>query len=146
MRAADVNHLRPEPTTLREVQASPGWSNWQRARKKRNGRATRAPGWHKDDARHRSGETLECDEKGTTISVTHEGPWDHLRRNAGVVHKTVGMGGRRFRHLPRLSALGFRWSGDAGGGGRDRPVLEGAEGDHGRVIRIRVCGAGRSCK
>ena len=33
-----------------------------------------------------------------------------------------------------------------GGGGRDRPVLEGAEGDHGRVIGIRVCGAGRSCK
>ena len=48
--------------------------------------------------------------------MAHEGPWHHLRRNAGVVHKTVGMGGRRFRHLPRLSTLGFRRSGDAGGG------------------------------
>ena len=33
MRAVDVNHLPPEPTTLREVQASPEWPNWQRARK-----------------------------------------------------------------------------------------------------------------
>ena len=32
------------------------------------------------------------------------------------------------------------------GGGCDRLVLDGAEGDRGRVIRIRVCGAGRSCK
>ena len=31
-------------------------------------------------------------------------------------------------------------------GGRDQLILEGAEGDRGRVIRIRVCGAGRSCK
>ena len=50
-----------------------------------------------------------------TISVWHEGRWDHLRRNARVVHKTVGMGGHRFRHLPRHSAFGFRRSGDAGG-------------------------------
>ena len=33
MRAVDVNHLPPKPTTLREAQASPEWSNWQRARK-----------------------------------------------------------------------------------------------------------------
>ena len=33
MRAVDVNHLLPEPTTLREAQASPEWPNWQRARK-----------------------------------------------------------------------------------------------------------------
>ena len=35
------------------------------------------------------------------------------------MHKTVGIGGRRFRHLPRRSAFGFsfRRSGDAGGGG-----------------------------
>ena len=33
MRAVDVKHLPPEPTTLREAQASPEWSNWQRARK-----------------------------------------------------------------------------------------------------------------
>ena len=33
MRAVDVNHLPPEPTTLRETQASPEWPNWQRARK-----------------------------------------------------------------------------------------------------------------
>ena len=33
MRAVDVNHLPPEPTTLREAQASPEWPNWQRARK-----------------------------------------------------------------------------------------------------------------
>ena len=33
MRTVDVNHLPPEPTTLREVQASPEWPNWQRARK-----------------------------------------------------------------------------------------------------------------
>ena len=32
------------------------------------------------------------------------------------MHKTVGMGGRRFRHLPRHSAFGLRRSGDAGGG------------------------------
>ena len=32
------------------------------------------------------------------------------------------------------------------GGGRDQLVLEGAEGDCGRVIRIRVCGADISCK
>ena len=44
MRAVDANHLPPEPTTLRKAQASPEWPNWQRARKKRNGRATRAPG------------------------------------------------------------------------------------------------------
>ena len=31
MRAVDVNHLPPEPTTLREAQASPDWPNWQRA-------------------------------------------------------------------------------------------------------------------
>ena len=55
------------------------------------------------------------------------------------------MGGRRFRHLPRHSSFGFRWSSDAGEG-RDQLVLEGAEGDRGRVIRTRVCGAGRSCK
>ena len=44
MHAVDVNHIPPEPTTLRQAQASPEWPNWQRARKKRNGRATRAPG------------------------------------------------------------------------------------------------------
>ena len=33
------------------------------------------------------------------------------------MHKTVGMGERRFRHLPRHSTFGFRRSGDAGGGG-----------------------------
>ena len=32
------------------------------------------------------------------------------------------------------------------GGERDQSVLESAEGDCGRVIRIRVCGTGRSCK
>ena len=52
-------------------------------------------------------------EKGTTIPMAHEGRWDHLRRNTGVVHKTVGMGGRRSRHLPRHSAFGFRRSSDA---------------------------------
>ena len=57
-RAVDVNHLPPESTTLREAQASPEWPNWQRAQKKRNGRATRAPGLDKDGARHRSGERL----------------------------------------------------------------------------------------
>ena len=145
MRAADVDPSPPEPTTLREAQASPEWPNWQRARKKRNGRATRAPGLNKDDARHRSGETLEGGEKSTTIFVAHEGRWDHLRWNARVVHKTVGMGGRRFRHLPRHSAFGFRRNSNAGGR-RDQLVLEDAEGDRGRVIRIRVCGAGRSCK
>ncbi|CAM9591284.1 unnamed protein product, partial [Ascophyllum nodosum] len=31
MRVVDVNHLPPEPTTLREAQASPEWLNWQRA-------------------------------------------------------------------------------------------------------------------
>ena len=35
--------------------------------------------------------------------------------------------------------LGLRRSGGAGGG-RDELVLEGAESDRGRVIRIRVCG------
>ena len=44
MRAVDVNNLPPEPTTLREAQVSPEWPNWQRARKKRNGQITRAPG------------------------------------------------------------------------------------------------------
>ena len=77
--------------------------------------------------------------------MAHDGRWDHLRRNVGVVYKPVGMGGHRFRHLPRHSAFGFRRSNDAGVG-RDQLVLEGAEGDRGRVIRIRVCGAGRSCK
>ena len=48
--------------------------------------------------------------------MTHEGHWNHLRRNAWVVHKTVGMSGRQFRHLPRHSAFGFRRSDDAGGG------------------------------
>ena len=43
-RVMDVNHLPPEPTTLREAQASLEWPNRQRARKKRNGRAVRAPG------------------------------------------------------------------------------------------------------
>ena len=33
MRAMDVNHLPPEPTTLREAQASAEWPKWQRARK-----------------------------------------------------------------------------------------------------------------
>ena len=33
MRAVDVNHLPPEPTTLREAQTSPEWPNWQRALK-----------------------------------------------------------------------------------------------------------------
>ena len=37
MRAMDVNHLPPEPTTLREAQASPKWPNWQRARKRKMG-------------------------------------------------------------------------------------------------------------
>ena len=44
--------------------------------------------------------------------------WDHLRRNAGVVHKNFGMNGRRFCHLPRHSAFGFRRSGDAEEGAR----------------------------
>ena len=43
------------------------------------------------------------------------------------MHKTVGMGGRRFRHLPRYSAFGFRRSRDAGGR-RDELVLKDAEG------------------
>ena len=64
----------------------------------------------------------------------------------GLCTKAVGMGGRRFRQLPRHSAFGFRRSSDMLGGGRDHLVLEGAEGDRGRVIHIRVCGAGRSCK
>ena len=33
MRAVDVNHLPPEPTTLGEAQASPEWPNRQHARK-----------------------------------------------------------------------------------------------------------------
>ena len=33
MRAVDVNHLPPEPTTLHEEQAAPEWPNWQCARK-----------------------------------------------------------------------------------------------------------------
>ena len=37
MHAVDVNHLPPEPTTLREAQASPEWPNWQRARKSEMG-------------------------------------------------------------------------------------------------------------
>ena len=49
------------------------------------------------------------------------------------MHKTVGIGGRRFRHLPRHSAFGFRRSSDVGGG-RDQLVLEDADGDLGRVI------------
>ena len=61
----------------------------------------------------------------------------------GACTKPVGIGGRRFHHLRRHSAFGFRRSGDAGGR-RDQLALEGAEGDHGRDIRIRVCGAGRS--
>ena len=77
--------------------------------------------------------------------MAHEGRWDHLRKNAGIVHKTVGMDGRQFRHLSRYSMFGFRRSGD-GGGGRDQLVLEGAEGDRGRVIQIRVCSAGRRYK
>ena len=90
--------------------------------------------------------TLEGGEKSTTIPVAHEGYWDRLRRNAVVVvHKTVGMGRLRFRHLPRHSAFGFRRRSDAGGG-RDQLVLEGVEGNSGRVIRIRVCGADRRCK
>ena len=32
MRAVDVNHSPPQPTTLREAQASTEWQNWQRAR------------------------------------------------------------------------------------------------------------------
>ena len=48
--------------------------------------------------------------------MAHEGRLDHLRRNAGVVHKTVGTAGRRFVYLPRHSAFGFRRSHDAGGG------------------------------
>ena len=44
MRTVDVNHLPPDPTKLREAQTSSEWLNWQRARKKRNGRETRAPG------------------------------------------------------------------------------------------------------
>ena len=33
MHAVDVNHLPPDPTTLREAQASQEWPNWQRAQK-----------------------------------------------------------------------------------------------------------------
>ena len=33
IRAVDVNHLPPEPTTLRKARASPEWSTWHRARK-----------------------------------------------------------------------------------------------------------------
>ena len=44
MRVVDFKHLPPEPTTLREAQASPEKPNWQRARKKAkwtyNSRAT----------------------------------------------------------------------------------------------------------
>ena len=60
---------------------------------------------------------MEGGEKRTTLYVAHQGRRDHLRRNVGVVHKTVGMRRRQFHHLPRHSAFGFRWSGDAGGGG-----------------------------
>ena len=48
--------------------------------------------------------------------MAHEERWDHLRRDAGAVHKIFGMGGHRFRHLPRHSAFGFRRSSDAGAG------------------------------
>ena len=34
------------------------------------------------------------------------------------MHKTLGMGGRRFHQLPRHSAFGFRRSSEAGGGAR----------------------------
>ena len=43
------------------------------------------------------------------------------------------------RHLFSGEAVMLGW-------GRDQLVLEGTEGDRGRVIRTRVCGAGISCK
>ena len=42
MRAVDVNHLPPEPTTLRE--AVPGMAKWAARVEKQSGRATGAPG------------------------------------------------------------------------------------------------------
>ena len=50
-----------------------------------------------------------------------------------------------FTTCPDTSVFDFRRNDDAAGV-RDQLVLEGAEGDRGRVIRIRVCGAGRICK
>ena len=44
----------------------------------------------------------------------------------------------------KRSAFGFRRSSYTVGG-CNQLVLEGAEGDRGRVIRINVCGASRSC-
>ena len=70
---------------------------------------------------------------------------DHLRRNAEVVHTTVGVVDDDFspcRDTRRSVSGGAVML----GGGRDKLVLEGAEGDRCRVIRIRVCDAGRSCK
>ena len=61
------------------------------------------------------------------------------------MHKIVGMGGHQFCHLLRHSAFSFRRGSDAGVG-LDQLVLKDAEGELGRVIRIIVCGAGRSYK
>ena len=36
------------------------------------------------------GPVLESSINGTTIPVAHKGRWDHVRRIAGVVHKTFG--------------------------------------------------------
>ena len=49
--------------------------------------------------------------------MADEGHWDHLRRNAEVEHKTVGIGGRQFCYYPRHSPFGFRRGSDVEGEG-----------------------------
>ena len=144
-RAVDVNHLPPEPTTLRQAQASPEWPNSRCVRKKRmDGQLARQAsirtmlGFAAVKYWRAAKRALQYPWRTKDFGITYGG-------TPGSCTKTVGMSGRRFRLLPRLSTLGFRRSGDAEGG-RDQLVPEDAEDDRGRVIRIRVCGAGRSCK
>ena len=75
-------------------------------------------------------------------------------KDVGITYGGTPGSCTKFRHewtpiSPLALTLGVRFPGGAvilGGGGGDQLVLEGAEGDRSRAIRIRVCSAGRSCR
>ena len=86
MRAVDVNHSSPEPTTLREAQESPEWPNWQRARKSEMDGQLARQVW----------EVVTCP-KGKTVLGTKT-----------IFKRKVGKDGRIETYKCRFVAQGFR--------------------------------------
>ena len=86
MHKVDVNHLPPEPTSIREAQASSEWPNWQRARKSEMDGQLARQVWE-----------VVLRSKGKTVLGTKS-----------TFKRKIGKDGRIERYKCRFVAQGFR--------------------------------------